>query len=31
MTGYYGWLGAIGGIGMLLGMLVWLDVVVLLV
>ena len=31
MMGYYGWMGAFGGVGMLLGMLVWLAVVVLLV
>jgi len=31
MMGYYGWLGAFGGVGMLLGMLVWLAVIVLLV
>jgi putative membrane protein len=29
--GYYGWMGAFGGVGMLLGMLVWLAVIVLLV
>jgi uncharacterized membrane protein len=31
MMGYYGWMGAFGGVGMLLGMLVWLAVVLLLV
>lgn len=31
MMSYYGWMGAFGGDGMLLGMLVWLVVVVLLV
>ena len=31
MMAYYGWMGAFGGVGMLLGMLVWLVVIVLLV
>ena len=31
MMGYYGWMGAFGGAGMLLGILVWLAVFVLLV
>jgi uncharacterized membrane protein len=31
MMGYYGWIGAFGGVGMLIGMLVWLAVTVLLV
>ncbi len=31
MMGYYGWMGAFGGVGMLVGMLVWLAVIVLFV
>ena len=31
MLGYYGWMGAFGGVGMLVGMLVWVAVIVLLV
>ena len=31
MMGDYGWMGAFGGVGMLLGMLVWLAAIVLLV
>jgi putative membrane protein len=31
MMGYYGWMGAFGGVGMLLGTLVWLAMIALLV
>jgi uncharacterized membrane protein len=31
MSGYFGWMGAAGGIGMLVGALVWVAVIVLLV
>ena len=31
MNGYFGWMGAAGGFGMVVGVLVWLAVVVLLV
>ena len=31
MMGYYGWIGAFGGLGVIVGMLVWLGVIVLLV
>jgi uncharacterized membrane protein len=31
MMAYFGWMGAFGGVGMLLGMLVWLAVILLLV
>jgi putative membrane protein len=31
MMGYYGWMGGLGGFGMIVGMVLWLAVIVLLV